>query len=69
MAEASIGSLRCAVDDLNSMPENRIVDEERRHNDFEIQLSDGLDILMVDGCIVEREDSSIHTKGMDSTII
>ena len=50
MVEASIGSLRFATDsdDPNPMPENRIVSEERRHDDVEIQLSDGLAIQMVD---------------------
>ena len=52
MVEASIGSVRFGRPpdnwDPNPMPENRIVDEEWRHDDFEIQLSDsGLDIQMV----------------------
>ena len=51
MVEASIGSLCFAPDDdLNplAIPEKGIVDEERRHDDFEIQLGDNPDIQMVD---------------------
>ena len=49
MMEASIGSLRFAPDDPKSLvSENGIINNERRHDDSEIQLSDGLDIQMVD---------------------
>ena len=48
MVEASIGSLRFAPDIPEPMTENGIVDEERRHDDFDIQLSDQSDIQMVD---------------------
>ena len=49
MMEASIGSLRFAPDDPKSpVSENRIINEERRHDDFEVQFSDGLGIQMVD---------------------
>ena len=48
MVEASIGSLRFAPDIPEPMTENGIVDEERRHEDFDIQLSDHSDIQMVD---------------------
>ena len=49
MVEASIGSLRFAPDIPNQISENRgIIDEERRHDDSEIQLSDGSEIQMVD---------------------
>ena len=46
--EASIGILRFAPDDANPVSENGIIDEERRHDNSEVQLSDGLDIQMVD---------------------
>ena len=48
MMEASIGSLRFAPDDPNKTSENEIINEERRHDNSEVQLSDGLDIQMVD---------------------
>ena len=48
MVEASIGSLRFAPDIANPTSENGIIDEERRHDDPEIQLSDDSDIQMVD---------------------
>ena len=48
MVEASIGSLRFAPDDPNLKSENGITNEERRHNDSEIQLNDDSDIQMVD---------------------
>ena len=48
MVEASIGSLRCVPDIANPTSENGIIDEERRHDDSEIQLSDDSDIQMVD---------------------
>ena len=46
-----IGSLLFAPDTPNSMPETEIiniVDEERRNDNSEIQLSDDLNIQMVD---------------------
>ena len=48
MVEASIGSLPFMPDISNPIPENEIVDEERRHDDFEDQSSDDSDIQMVD---------------------
>ena len=48
MVEASIGSLRFASDIANSTSENGINDEERRHDNFEIQLSSDSEIQMVD---------------------
>ena len=48
MMEASIGSLRFAPDDPNATSENGIINEERRHDDPEIQLGDDSDIQMVD---------------------
>ena len=48
MVEASIGSLRFAPDISNPISENGIIDEERRHDDTEIQLSCDSDIQMVD---------------------
>ena len=48
MVEASIGSLRFGPDVANPISESEIIDEERRHDDSGIQLSDGLDIYMVD---------------------
>ena len=48
MVEASIGSLRFAPDIANPISENGIIDEERRHDDSEIQLSSDSDIQMVD---------------------
>ena len=48
MVEASIGSLRFAPDIANLISENGIIDEERRHDDSEIQLSDDSDIQMID---------------------
>ena len=48
MVEASIGSLRFVPDIANPTSENGIIDEERRHDDSEIQLSGGdSDIQMV----------------------
>ena len=48
MVEASIGSLRFAPDIVNPISENGIIDEKRRHDDSEIQLSGDSDIQMVD---------------------
>ena len=48
MVEASIGSLRFAPDIANPISENGIIDEERRHDDSEIQLGSDSDIQMVD---------------------
>ena len=48
MVETSIGSLRFAPDIANPTLENGIIDEERRHDNSEIQLSDDSDIQMVD---------------------
>ena len=49
MVEASIGSLRFAPDIPNPISEDDgIMDEERRHDDFEIQFSDNSDIQMAD---------------------
>jgi len=51
MVEASIGSLRFALDDQNSIPETgsvNILDKGSRDDDIEIQLNDDSDILMVD---------------------
>ena len=48
MVEASIGSLCFAPDIANLISENGIIDEERRHNGSEIQLSGDSDIQMVD---------------------
>ena len=48
MVEASIGSLRFAPDIANPTSENGIIDREGRYDDSEIQLSDDLDIQMVD---------------------
>ena len=50
MVEASIGSLRFAPDIASSIPENHdgIINEERRYDDSEIQLSGDSDIQMVD---------------------
>ena len=48
MMEASIGSLRFAPDDPNPTSENEIINEERRHVDFETQLNGDSDIQMVD---------------------
>ena len=50
MVAASIGSLHFMPDMSNPTSENEIVDKERRHNDFEDQLSDSYDsdIQMVD---------------------
>ena len=48
---ASIGSLRLAPDDPNPIPETasiNVLDEERRYDDIDIQLSDDSDIQMVD---------------------
>ena len=44
----NIGRLHCAPDDPDPISENGAVDEERRHDDSEIQLSDDSDIQMVD---------------------
>ena len=54
MVEASIGSLRFAPDIANPISENEIIDEERRHDHFEIQLSGDSDIQMVDRWIVTK---------------
>ena len=48
MVEASIGSLRFAPDIANPISEDGIIDEERRHDNSDIQLSDDSDIQMVD---------------------
>ena len=48
MVEASIGSLRFAPDIANSTSENEIIDEERRRDDSEIQLSGDSEIQMAD---------------------
>ena len=48
MVEASIGTLRFAPAILNPMPENGIINEERRHDGSEIQLSSDSDIQMAD---------------------
>ena len=50
MMQASIGSLPFIPDIsiLNSISESGTVDEKRRHEDFENQLSDGLDIQTID---------------------
>ena len=48
MVEASIGSLHFAPAIENPISENGIIDEERRHDDSEIQLSNDSDIQMVD---------------------
>ena len=48
MVEASIGSLRFAPDIENSISDNGIIDEERRHDNSEIQPSSDSDIQMVD---------------------
>ena len=48
MVEVSIGSLHFDSDIANPLSENGIIDEERRHGDSEIQLSDNSDIQMVD---------------------
>ena len=46
--EVSVGSLRFGPDIANSISENGIIDEKRRHDDSEIQLSGDSDIQMVD---------------------
>ena len=48
MVEASIGSLRFAPDIANPISEDGIIDEERRHDNSDIQLSDDSDTQMVD---------------------
>ena len=48
MVEASIGSLRFAPDIANPTLENGIINQERRHDNSEIQLSDDSDIHLVD---------------------
>ena len=48
MVEASIGSLRFAPHIPEPIKENEIVEEERRHEDFDIRLSDHSNIQMVD---------------------
>ena len=49
MEASSIGSLCFAPDIANPISENEIIDEERRHDDSEIQLSGGdSDIQMAD---------------------
>jgi len=48
LVQASIGSLCFAPDIPKPIPEDGIVDEERRDDEFEIQLSDDSDIQMVD---------------------
>ena len=47
MVETSIGSLRFGPI-ANPISENGIIDEEMRHDDSEIQLSDDSDIQLVD---------------------
>ena len=47
-ATSSIGSLHFAPDIANSISENDIIDEERRHDDSQIQSSNDLDIQIVD---------------------
>ena len=48
MVEASIGSLRFAPDIKAPISENEIINEERRHDNSDIQLNDDSDIQMVD---------------------
>ena len=48
MVEASVESLRFAPENTNPIPENDIFDDQGRHEDIEIQLSDDSDIQMVD---------------------
>ena len=48
MVEASIGSLHFATGIANPISENGIIDEERGHDDSEIQLSGDSDIQIVD---------------------
>ena len=49
MVEASIGSLQLVPDIPNPIiPENGIVDEERRPEDIKIHLTDESDIQMTD---------------------
>ena len=49
MMETSSGILRFAPGDPKSpVAENGIINEERRHDDCEVQLSDVLDIQTVD---------------------
>ena len=49
MMEASIGGLRFMADDPKSqVSENGIINEEEKRHDSEVQLSDDLDIQMVD---------------------
>ena len=48
MVEASIGSLRFAPDIENPISENEIINEERRHDNSDIQLIGDSDIQMVD---------------------
>ena len=49
MVEDCIESLYFAPQDVaNPIPENGIIDEERRHDDSEIQLSGDSDMQMVD---------------------
>ena len=48
MVEVSIGSLRFAPEIPNLISQNEIIDEERRHDDSEIQLNSDSDIQMVD---------------------
>ena len=48
MVEASIGSLRFTPDIENPTSGNGIIDEERIHDDSEIQLSGNSDIEMVE---------------------
>ena len=48
MVDASIGSLRFAPPIENPITENGMIDEERRHDDSEIQLSSDSEIQMVD---------------------
>ena len=64
--KSMVETLRFAPNNLNPVPENGSVDEEeeeeeeRRYNDFDIKSSDHSDS---DICMVERKDSSTHTKG------
>ena len=48
MEASSIGSLCFAPDDPDPISENGVIDEEKRHDNSEIQLSGDSDIQMVD---------------------
>ena len=54
MVDASIGSLRFAPAIENPITENGMIDEERRHDDSEIQLSSDSEIQMVDRWILTK---------------